>query len=184
MVAVLGTVLSVLGSRFVKPEYTVTSTIYIETPTDQERPDPGRGAARIGAVGGTAQDQRRARLGGAAAGALRDAGPLAGQRAAQGFRAWHPGSGPGTTRWSATPRRARSASCSTTAASWREPAAATRWARKSASPGCRTRSALQPGQKAEFTVDSHRDASAAAAQEAARGHGRQRQLHAGVDVGR
>jgi capsular exopolysaccharide synthesis family protein len=37
-VAVLGTVLSVLGSRFVKPEYTVTSTIYIETPTDRNGP--------------------------------------------------------------------------------------------------------------------------------------------------
>ena len=37
-VALAGTVLSVLGSRFVKPEYTVTSTIYIETPTDKNGP--------------------------------------------------------------------------------------------------------------------------------------------------
>jgi capsular exopolysaccharide synthesis family protein len=38
MVALIGTALSVLGSRFVKPEYTVTSTIYIETPTDKSGP--------------------------------------------------------------------------------------------------------------------------------------------------
>jgi capsular exopolysaccharide synthesis family protein len=38
VVAVLGTVLSVLGSRFVKPEYTVTSTIYIETPATKSGP--------------------------------------------------------------------------------------------------------------------------------------------------
>jgi len=37
-VALVGTVLSVLGSRFVKPSYTVTSTIYIETPTDRNGP--------------------------------------------------------------------------------------------------------------------------------------------------
>lgn len=37
-VALAGTVLSVLGSRFVMPLYTVTSTIYIETPTDKNGP--------------------------------------------------------------------------------------------------------------------------------------------------
>ena len=37
-VAMIGTVLSVLASRFVKPSYTVTSTIYIEEPSQRAGP--------------------------------------------------------------------------------------------------------------------------------------------------
>ncbi len=158
-VAVLGTVLSVLGSRFVKPEYTVTSTIYIETPTD--RNGPIRAAELLESVQWVellrtnavldSVVQRQALF--VTPARLRDTALLKGFALATRFR---PGrytverdAASGSFRLllddgSVADRAAANDSLG------REVGFA--WV---PSPG-----ALEPGQKAEFTVASHRDASA------------------------
>jgi hypothetical protein len=158
-VALVGTVLSVLGSRFVRPEYTVTSTIYIETPTD--RNGPIRAAELLESVQWVellktnavldSVVQRQALF--VTPARAKDSVLLKGFGLAPRFR-------PGTTRSSATRPSGTFRLLLDDNSIVARAAQGDSLGKEVGFVWVPDAKALQPGQKAEFTVASHRDASA------------------------